>query len=262
MMRSMMIGATGMLAQELNVEVISNNIANTATSGFKRQRAEFQDLLYENLRRPGSTASDNGEIVPTGIQVGTGVKPAAVYRINSQGNVNVTDNALDVAISGRGYLQVQLPDGSTAYTRAGSLQMNATGVIVNSDGYPVLPQMTIPNNAQDVTINSSGEVIVKISGQTTPSTVGQFQLANFVNPAGLEAIGFNLLTETPASGTATTGTAGSTGFGTIRQGALESSNVNIVQEITSLITAQRAYEMNSRTIRAADEMMSTVSQLR
>lgn len=262
MMRSMMIGATGMQAQELNVEVISNNIANISTSGFKRQRAEFQDLLYENIRRPGSTSTDNGDIVPTGIQVGMGVKPAAVYRINGQGNINVTDNALDLSINGRGFFQVQLPDGTTAYSRAGALQLNANGVIVNSDGYPILPQITVPTNAVDITINSTGEVQIKQDGQVSLSIAGQFQLANFANPAGLESIGFNLLTETPASGTATTGTPGSTGFGTVRQGALESSNVNIVQEITSLISAQRAYEMNSRTIRAADEMMSTISQLR
>lgn len=261
-MRSMLIGATGMLAQEMNVEVISNNVANISTSGFKKQRVEFQDLLYENVRRPGSTSTDAGNIVPTGVQVGTGVKPAAVYRINSQGNLLTTDNALDVGVSGRGYLQVQLPDGSTAYTRAGSLQLNAQGVIVNADGYPILPQITVPSNAIDITINTSGEVLVKQDGVTAPANVGQIQLATFVNPAGLEAIGYNLLTETPASGTATTGAPASSGFGSIRQGMLENSNVNIVAEITSLITAQRAYEMNSRVIRASDEMMSTISQLR
>jgi flagellar basal-body rod protein FlgG len=262
MMRSMLIGASGMLAQELNVEVISNNIANIRTTGFKRQRAEFQDLLYENLRRPGSTANDAGNIVPTGIQVGTGVKPAAVYRINGQGNVTTTDNPLDVAISGRGFLQVQLPDGSTAYTRAGSLQLNAQGVIVSSDGYPILPSITVPTGATDITINTSGEVLVKVSGATTPTNAGQLQLATFVNPAGLESIGYNLLMETPASGTATTGVAGSTGFGDIRQGAVENSNVNVVAEITDLIAAQRAYEMNSRIIKASDEMMTAINQLR
>lgn len=262
MMRSMLIGATGMLAQEMNVEVISNNIANISTSGFKRQRAEFQDLLYENLRRPGSTSNDAGNIVPTGVQIGTGVKTAAVYRINGQGNIVITDNALDVAISGKGFLQAQLPDGSTAYTRAGSLQLNADGVIVNADGYPILPQVTVPENAIDITINSSGQVLVKTDGTTEPTSVGQLQLATFVNPAGLEAIGFNLLTETPASGTATTGNPASTGFGEIRQGMLENSNVNVVQEITTLITAQRAYEMNSRVIRASDEMMNAINQLR
>ncbi len=261
-MRSMLIGATGMQAQELNVEVISNNIANISTSGFKRQRAEFQDMIYENIRRPGSTSTDAGNIVPTGIQVGMGVRPAAVYRINSQGNVTITDNPLDLSVSGRGYFQVQLPDGTTAYTRAGSMQLNAEGVIVNADGYPIQPSITIPNNAIDVTINSSGEVLVKQDGTTTLSNVGQLQLATFVNPAGLEAIGNNLLRESPASGTPTTAAPASTGFGEVRQGAIENSNVNVVSEITSLITAQRAYEMNSRVIKASDEMMSTVSQLR
>lgn len=261
-MRSMLIGATGMQAQELNVEVISNNIANISTSGFKRQRAEFQDMIYDNIRRPGSTSTDAGNIVPTGIQVGMGVRPAAVYRINAQGNVTITDNPLDLSVSGRGYFQVQLPDGTTAYTRAGSMQLNAEGVIVNADGYPIQPSITIPSNAIDVTINSSGEVLVKQDGTTTLSNVGQLQLATFVNPAGLEAIGNNLLRESPASGTPTTAAPASTGFGEVRQGAIENSNVNVVSEITSLITAQRAYEMNSRVIKASDEMLSTVSQLR
>ncbi len=260
MMRSLWIGSTGMMAQQMNVETISNNIANVSTSGFKRQRVEFQDLLYENLRRPGATSNDTGNIVPTGIQMGTGVKPSAIYRINGQGTVNITDNPLDVAISGRGYLQAQLPDGTTAYTRAGSLQLNAEGVIVTSDGYPVLPQITIPTGARDITINSSGEVLVKVDGSTSPTNAGQINFATFVNPAGLEAIGQNLLKETPASGTPTTGAPGSTGFGTILQGSLESSNVNVVEEITALITAQRAYEMNSRVIRASEEMLATTSR--
>ncbi|MBY0428387.1 MAG: flagellar basal-body rod protein FlgG [Alphaproteobacteria bacterium] len=261
-MRSMLIGATGMQAQELNVEVISNNIANISTTGFKRQRAEFQDMIYDNIRRPGSTSTDAGNIVPTGIQVGMGVRPAAVYRINTQGNVTITDNPLDLSVSGRGYFQVLLPDGSTAYTRAGSMQLNAEGVIVNADGYPLQPAITIPNTAIDVTINSSGQVEIKQDGTTALTSVGQFQLANFVNPAGLEAVGNNLLKETPASGTATTAVPASAGFGEIRQGTIENSNVNVVSEITSLITAQRAYEMNSRVIKASDEMLSTVSQLR
>ncbi len=261
-MRSMLIGATGMQAQELNVEVISNNIANISTSGFKRQRAEFQDMIYDNIRRPGSTSTDAGNIVPTGIQVGMGVRPAAVYRINSQGNVTITDNPLDISISGRGFFQVQLPDGTTAYTRAGSMQLNADGVIVNADGYPIQPSIAIPSRAIDVTINSSGEVLVKQDGTTSLTNVGQLQLVTFVNPAGLEAIGNNLLRESPASGTPTTGAPASTGFGEVRQGSIENSNVNVVSEITSLITAQRAYEMNSRVIKASDEMLSTVSQLR
>ncbi len=259
-MRSMNIAATGMLAQQLNVEVIANNIANLSTSGFKRSRVEFQDLLYQNLRRPGSESSDTGTIVPSGVQVGLGVKPAAVYRINDQGSILVSGNPLDVAINGRGYLQVQLPDGENAYTRAGSLQMNAQGVIVNADGYPVQPQITIPADATTVTINASGQVLVKVSGQQTETNVGQIQLANFANPAGLEAIGNNLSLETAASGTATLGNPDSVGFGNLQQGALEVSNVNVVSEVTNLINAQRAYEMNSRVIRASDEMMSATTQ--
>jgi flagellar basal-body rod protein FlgG len=262
MMRSLLIGATGMMAQTLNVETISNNIANASTTGFKRQRAEFQDLLYENVRRPGSTSNDSGSIVPTGIQLGTGVKPAAVYRINSQGTISITDNPLDIAVQGRGFLQVQLPDGTTAYTRDGNLQLNAQGQVVTADGYPIQPTITVPDGAKDITVNSSGEVLVKVDGSTTPTNAGQLQLANFINPAGLDAVGQNLLKETPASGTPTTGAPSSTGFGSITQGAVENSNVNIVEEITNLITAQRAYEMNSKVIRASDDMLSTLSQLR
>lgn len=262
MMRSLLIAVSGMQAQQTNVEVISNNIANSSTTGFKSQRAEFQDLLYENMRRPGSTSNDTGTIVPTGIQIGLGVKPAAVYRMHAQGNITSTTNSLDVAINGRGFLQVQLPDGTTAYTRAGSLQLNAQGIIVTADGYPVLPQITIPTNATDISINSSGEVQVKQDGTSSLTTAGQMQLANFINPAGLESIGNNLLAETPASGSATTGNPASTGFGSIRQGSLESSNVDVVSEITNLITAQRAYEMNSRIIKASDEMLNTINQLK
>ncbi|HEV7369202.1 flagellar basal-body rod protein FlgG [Arenibaculum sp.] len=261
-MRSLAIGATGMLAQQLNVEVISNNIANMATTGFKRQRAEFQDLLYQNQRRVGSTSSDAGTIVPSGIQVGVGVKAAAVYRIHEQGNLQVTDNPLDLAINGHGYFQVELPDGNTAYTRAGSFQMNAEGTIVTPDGYTVLPGLVIPAEATAITVNASGEVLVKIDGQQEPQNVGQIQIATFANVAGLEAVGDNLLRDTPASGDAVVGNPGGPGFGSLRQGSLETSNVNIVSEITNLITAQRAYEMNSKVIRTTDDMMNTVSQMR
>lgn len=261
-MRSLSIGATGMLAQQLNVETISNNIANMTTTGYKRQRAEFQDLLYQNQRRVGSTSSDAGTIVPSGIQVGTGVKAAAIYRINEQGNINPTGNTLDLAINGHGYFQVQLPNGETAYTRAGSLQLNAEGTIVTADGYQVLPGVVIPQNTIDITVNPNGEVLAKIDGQTVPQNVGQLQLATFPNNAGLEAIGDNLLLETPASGQAITGNPGAPGFGRVIQGSVETSNVNIVSEITQLITAQRAYEMNSRVISTTDQMMQSVSQLR
>lgn len=261
-MRSLSIGATGMLAQQLNVEVISNNIANMNTTGFKRHRAEFQDLLYQNLRRVGSASSDAGTIVPTGVQLGLGVKSAAIYRMSGQGNIMQTENPLDLAINGRGFLMVELPSGETAYTRAGSLQLSPDGDIVTADGYVVQPGITIPSDAVAISVNESGEVYVDLDGRVAPVRVGQFELANFANEAGLDAIGQNLLLETAASGTALVATPGSAGFGKIVQGALETSNVNVVSEITSLITAQRAYEMNSKVIESSDEMMRTVTQLR
>jgi flagellar basal-body rod protein FlgG len=261
-MRSLSIGATGMLAQQLNVEAISNNIANMTTTGYKRQRAEFQDLLYQNQRRVGSTSSDAGTIVPSGIQIGAGVKAAAVYRINEQGNVQVTDNSLDLATNGPGYFQITLPDGNTAYTRAGSFQLSADGTVVTADGYTVQPGIVVPNDAVDITVNPSGEVLIKLDGQIEPQNVGQIQLAIFPNESGLEAIGSNLLLATPASGDAVVGNPTAAGYGKLVQGAVETSNVNIVSEITSLITAQRAYEMNSKVIKTADEMMNSASQLR
>ena len=261
-MRSLSIAATGMLAQQLNVEVISNNIANINTTGFKRQRAEFHDLLYQDLLRAGTNSSETGTVVPSGIQIGLGVKPAAVYRITEQGNLVITDNDLDLAISGKGYLAVELPTGETGYTRSGALARSADGDLVNANGFVVQPGITIPDNAIGITINAQGAVSVAIEGQTAPQNVGQLQLATFPNEAGLQAIGDNLFLETTASGLATLGTPGSAGFGDIQQGALETSNVNVVAEITNLITAQRAYEMNSRVIQAADEMLSSVVQLR
>lgn len=261
-MRALSIAATGMLAQQLNVEVISNNIANMNTTAYQRRRAEFQDLLYQNVRRVGATSSSTGTIIPSGVQVGLGVMTAATYRITEQGNLISTDNNFDLAIEGTGYFQVTLPTGETAYTRAGAFQLSPQGEIVTAEGYTVLPGITIPTDAVEVTINSEGQVLVKVDGQVTPSNVGQLQIATFANEAGLEAIGNNLFLETPASGQASTGTPGSAGFGTIRQGFLESSNVNVVTEITNLITAQRAYEMNSRVIDTTDQMMSTLNQIR
>jgi len=261
-MRSLSIAATGMLAQQLNVEVISNNIANMNTTGFKRQRAEFQDLLYQTVERVGSTSSDSGTIVPAGVQIGLGVKAAAVYNIAEQGNLQSTDNPLDVAISGAGFFQVDLPSGGTAYTRAGSFQLSPTGEIVTVDGYSVAPSITVPPNALQVTINQSGQVSVKLPNVVAESVVGQIQLANFANPAGLDPQGDNLFLETAASGSATTGTPGTTGLGTIEQGFVETSNVNTVTEITNLITAQRAYEMNSKVIQTSDEMLSTLNRMR
>jgi flagellar basal-body rod protein FlgG len=260
-MRALNIAATGMLAQQLNVEVISNNIANMNTTAFKRQRAEFQDLLYQDQRRVGSTSSDTGTIVPSGIQLGLGVRTAAVYRMTGQGQIITTENSLDLAVQGKGYFQVELPSGQTSYTRAGSFQLSPQGQIVTANGYTVLPGITIPTDAVDVTVNASGEVQVTLAGQVQPQTVGQLELANFPNEVGLQALGDNLFAETPASGNPTTGVAGSTGFGTVLQGFLETSNVDVVQEITNLIRAQRAYEMNSKVIETSDQMLQTMSQL-
>jgi flagellar basal-body rod protein FlgG len=261
-MRALSIGATGMEAQQLNVEVISNNIANLSTTGFKRSRAEFQDLLYQNLRSVGSASSDTGTILPSGLQVGLGVMPAATYRINEQGNLSVTNNPLDLAINGGGFFQVQLPDGTTAYTRAGSLQLNQTGQLVTADGYTIIPNITVPATATSITVNASGQVLASVSGTSTQQTLGQLQLAAFVNPTGLEAIGNNLLKETQASGTPITGNPQSNQFGALVQGSLETSNVDIVSEITNLISAQRAYEMNSKVINTADQMLSSANQMK
>ena len=261
-MRSLDIAGTGMQAQQTNVEVISNNIANMTTTGFKRRRAEFQDLIYQNLRRVGSNSSDNGTVVPSGAQVGLGVKTAAIYRIGEQGNLQQTSNSLDLAIRGHGHFQVTLPSGETAYTRDGTFSLSPEGQIVTADGYPVVPGITIPTNARDVTINATGEVQVKIDGTTAPQTVGTMQLATFPNDAGLDAQGDNLLIASAASGAAVTGVPGSPGFGRVMQGFVEPSTVNVVTEITNLITAQRAYEMNSRVITASDQMQSTLTNLR
>ncbi len=261
-MRSLSIAATGMLAQQLNVEVISNNIANVNTTGFKRQRAEFQDLLYQDLLRAGTNSSESGTIVPSGIQIGLGVKPAAVYRITEQGNITITGNDLDMAINGKGYYPIEMPSGDIGYTRAGAFGRSPTGDLVTPNGYTVQPGITIPTNAVGISVNAQGQVSATIQGQTAPQVVGQLQLATFANEAGLQAVGDNLFLETTASGIGTLGNPGAPGFGTIQQGALETSNVNVVTEITNLITAQRAYEMNSRVIQAADEMLSSVVQLR
>jgi flagellar basal-body rod protein FlgG len=261
-MRSLDIAGTGMQAQNTNVEVISNNIANLSTTGFKRRRAEFQDLIYQDLRRVGSNSSDTGSLVPSGAQIGLGVKTAAIYRINEQGTLQQTGNTLDLAIQGHGYFQVTLPDGQTAYTRDGTFGLGADGTIVTADGYTVLPGLQIPAAATGVTINPNGQVQITLQGQTAPTTVGQLQIAVFPNEAGLDAQGDNLFLQTAASGAPVAGNPGVQGFGTVMQGFVEGSNVNIVAEITNLITAQRAYEMNSRVINSADEMMQTLTNLR
>jgi flagellar basal-body rod protein FlgG len=261
-MRSLNIAATGMSAQQLNVDVISNNIANMTTTGFKRARPEFQDLLYQSERQTGSASSESGTLVPAGVDVGLGVKTAAVYRVLEQGPLVGTENDLDLAIQGRGYLTVELPSGEQAYTRSGNLQLSPEGQIVTADGYPIAPGITVPSNALEVTVNAEGGVSAKIPGQVEPQELGQLELATFVNEVGLKPMGNNLFGETAASGPASIGTPGSEGFGTVLQGYLENSNVNPVSEITSLITAQRAYELNSRVITASDTMMGTVTQLR
>lgn len=260
-MRSLSTASTGMLAQQTNVDTISHNIANMNTTAYKRQRAQFQDLLYQNVSRPGASTGPDTR-VPTGIQIGLGVKTGGVYRIHEQGTLQQTDNRYDLAIQGRGYFQVTLPSGETAYSRDGSFQISDQGEIVTADGYPVQPGITVPQDAVDVSISKTGEVQVKTAGAPEMQTVGQLQLATFVNESGLEAQGGNLFLETASSGQATIGAPGDPGLGTLQQGFVEASNVNPVAEITALITAQRAYEMNSRVVKTADEMLSTTSQLR
>lgn len=261
-MRSLSIAATGMLAQQTNVDVISNNIANMNTSAFKRQRAEFQDLLYQQVERPGAAAGGGDSRSPSGIQIGAGVRTAGVYRIGEQGAFTTTDNRYDLAIEGAGYFQVVLPSGETAFTRAGSFQVNDQGELVTADGYRLEPSITIPAGAVDVSIGRTGQVQIKLDGQPELQDAGQIQLATFVNEAGLEARGGNLFLATAASGEANVASPGEAGFGSLRQGYLEASNVNPVAEITALITAQRAYEMNSRVVKTVDEMLATSSQLR
>ena len=251
-----------MAAQQLNVEVISNNIANMNTIGFKRQRAEFQDLLYQSLERAGAQSSDQGTIVPTGIQIGAGVKTGSTYRITEQGALTQTGNKLDVAIQGRGYLQVLMPTGEIAYTRAGDLSVNDQGQLVTKDGYQVQPAVVIPSDATDVSISKSGQVQVTQAGQTAPSIVGNLELATFLNEGGLDPIGDNMFLQSGASGAPTTGVPGTAGIGTLLQGYTEASNVDAVSEITALIVAQRAYEMNSKVITSADQMLAAANQLK
>ncbi len=259
-MRALDIAATGLAAQQLNVDTISQNLANSTTTAFKAERPEFLDLLYQDLRRAGNNSTDQGTILPVGVQVGLGVKTGAISRDTGQGTVKGTENALDVAVQGRGYFQVQLPDGSTAYTRDGSFKLSPDGIIVTSQGYTVEPAITVPNNATSLSINSSGQVEITLQGQIDPTQLGQFQLATFVNPNGLQAMGDNLFMESPASGTALVNNPGLDGVGTILQGYLENSNVNTVTEITTLIVAQRTYEMNTKVLTAVDRMLQSLNQ--
>lgn len=259
-MRSLDIAATGVLAQQTFVDVISQNLANINTTGFKQERPEFQDLLYQNLRRVGTNSSDSGTIVPTGIQLGLGVKTGSIYRNMKTGPLQATEGSLDLAVQGKGFFQIQLPSGEAAYTRSGTFQLSDTGEIVTADGFTVLPSVTVPANAQEISINKSGEVFAKIDGQVDPQSLGQIQIATFLNEPGLEATGDNLYLETPASGAATVGTPGTDSVGNILQGYLESSNVDPVKEITNLIRAQRAYEFNTKVISKSDEMLQALVQ--
>jgi flagellar basal-body rod protein FlgG len=260
-MRALHTAATGMMAQELNVQVISNNIANMRTTGYKRQRAEFQDLLYEHVSRVGSQTSSQGNILPAGIELGSGVKTVGTPRLMTQGEMLQTGKDYDIAIRGEGFFKILLPDGRTAYSRDGSFELDAQGRLVTAQGNVVQPGITIPQNATGVSINAQGQVSVTLPGSTTPGTIGQLQLTIFVNKAGLQGIGDNLYLETPASGTPQDGTPATDGFGNLLQGSLEQANVEAVSEISDLIAAQRAYEMNAKVISAADQMLSATSNL-
>lgn len=259
-MRSLWTATTGMSAQNLNMDVIANNLANVSTSGFKKSRADFQDLLYQIMKVPGSPTSADTKS-PTGIQVGLGVKPGSVTKIFTEGDIVQTGNTLDVAIEGAGFFQVSMPDGTTAYTRSGNLKLDGEGRITTSDGYPIQPEITIPEDALQVTISQTGVVSAIIGGDTTSTELGNIDLADFVNDAGLIAIGKNLFRETEASGTALVGTPGDNGIGTLLQGYVENSNVNLVEELTQMITAQRAFEINSKVISTSDEMMQAVTNM-
>jgi flagellar basal-body rod protein FlgG len=250
---------TGLDAQQTQMTVTANNLANVATTGFKASRGVFEDLLYQNVTQVGANTSQTTQS-PSGLQLGTGVRVVATETINTQGNLNQTGNSLDLAIQGRGYFQVLLPTGTLAYTRDGSFQVTNTGQLVTAQGYQVQPAITIPAGAQSVTIGTDGTVSVQLAGQTAPTTVGTIQLADFINPAGLQSLGGNLAAESASSGTATTGTPGVTGLGTVTQGSLESSNVNVVEEMVNMIQIQRAYEMNSKAVQTCDQMLQYADQ--
>ncbi len=261
-MRALKIAATGMSAQQLRVETISNNLANMNTTGYNPRRAEFADLHYQQVSRPGTVNASDGTVLPTGVQVGLGVRPAAISLHLAQGPLQETQNDLDLAIDGKGYLEVTLPSGQSAYTRDGALKRSGEGMIVTSDGYPVSPEITIPDDARSISINSEGEVYAYFDEAAEGQLLGQLTLSAFYNAKGLEAIGSNLFTVTEASGPALVSTAGSDGLGTLRQGYLEASSVDAVREVTELIEAQRGYEMNAKVISAVDQMMGATTQVR
>ena len=260
MLRSLWIAKTGLDAQQMHIDVITNNLANVSTNGFKRSRAVFEDLLYQTLRQPGAQSSQQTQL-PSGLQLGTGVRPVASERIFNQGNLQQTGNPLDIAIQGSGFLQIQMPDGTTAYTRDGALRTDSNGQLVTSSGFAVQPAITIPANTQSITIGRDGVVSVVRQGSSASTQVGTLQLANFVNPAGLLSLGENLYQETTASGTPSVNQPGTNGLGLVNQGYAETSNVNVVEELVNMIQTQRAYEINSKAIQTSDQMLQRLSQL-
>ena len=260
MIRSLWISKTGMEGQQTKLDAIANNLANVATNGYKRSGVVFEDLMYQNLRQSGAATSEQSQL-PTGLQIGLGVRAAATTRNFSQGTLAQTSGQFDVAIEGSGFFQVQLPDGTTGYTRDGAFQLNSTGQLVTSAGYTVQPGITIPAAARSVTVAKDGTVAITLQGQPQPQTVGQLQIATFVNPGGLDPLGGNLFAESASSGTPNAAAPGSSGHGTLRQGFIEGSNVNVVEELVSMIATQRAYEMNSKSIQASDQMLQKLSQI-
>ncbi len=260
MIRSLWIAKTGMEGQQTKLDAIANNLANTGTNGFKRGGVVFEDLMYQNLRQAGAATSDQSTL-PTGLQVGLGVRAAGTTRNFGQGALQQTGNNLDMAIQGQGFFQVQLPDGSTGYTRDGAFQVDANGQLVTSAGYPVQPGITIPANAQNVSVARDGTVNVSVPGQVAPQALGQLQLVSFVNPAGLDPRGGNLFGETAASGTPNAGAPGANGLGALQQGFVEGSNVNVIEELVSMIATQRAYELNSKAVQTSDQMLQRLGQL-
>ncbi|MEI6800523.1 MAG: flagellar basal-body rod protein FlgG [Pseudomonadota bacterium] len=261
-MNALQIAASGMSAQQMKVDVVSNNLANMSTTAYNTRRADFADLMYQQVQQPGVISSETGTMLPTGVQLGMGVRPSSVSVILQQGALSETGGDLDLAVQGKGYLEVTLPSGETAYTRDGALKRTADGLIVTSDGYQVNPGITIPSDAKSIAINADGEVYAYFEGQINPTQLGQFTLATFTNEKGLEASGSNLFLESAASGPPIEGAPGTEGFGTVRQGYLESSSVDAVQEITELIKAQRGYELNAKVITAVDQMMSATTQVK
>jgi flagellar basal-body rod protein FlgG len=260
MIRSLWIAKTGLDAQQTQMDVISNNLANVSTTGFKRSRAVFEDMLYQNLRQPGAASSEQTDL-PSGLQIGTGVRPVATERIHTQGNLQLTGNSKDVAIQGDGFFQVLMPDGTTAYTRDGSFQTDPNGQLVTSSGFPVQPSITIPANATALSISRDGIVSVTVPGSVAATQVGSIQLATFINPAGLQSMGENLYVETTASGTPNTDTPGTNSAGILSQNYVETSNVNVVEEMVNMIQTQRAYEMNSKAITTSDQMLQRLTQM-